>query len=67
MTDDYNEALEEILEYWITNDPNHSWRKLVMALDKTDEKDVAAKIREKFNIRMYINNKYINMYVRVCV
>lgn len=52
--ENYEEALEELIDYWLTNDVNHSWEKLVKALEKImDEKETATNIRKKFNMRMY--------------
>ena len=50
VAEDYTLALEETLDYWIKNDPNHSWKSLVLAVEKTDEKATAEKLKKLLNI-----------------
>ena len=40
---------EELLIFWVKHDRNASWNKLVRALDRMEEQDIAQKIREKYN------------------
>ena len=50
FSEDYTHALEETLDYWIKNDPTHSWKKFLRALENTDEKEVAKKVAKLFGI-----------------
>ena len=46
---DHNQALEECLDYWVKNNPNASWEKLIEAVERTDEKEASRKMRERFH------------------
>ncbi len=48
--EDYTLALEETLDYWISNDTSHSWKNLLMAVEKTDEKATAERLRKLLNL-----------------
>ena len=39
---------EELLIFWVEHDRSASWKKLVRALDRMEEQDIAQRIREKY-------------------
>ena len=47
---DHNSTLEEILQWWITNDQQSSWDKLILAVESCD-KEVANLMRYSVEAR----------------
>ena len=50
LTEDFELALEESLDYWMTNNSAVSWEVLLAAVERTDEKEVARKLYKQFGI-----------------
>ena len=47
---DYQFALEEALQWWITNSTDPSWENLISAVENCGDKDVATKLKQQLNI-----------------
>ena len=50
---DYHFALEEGLQWWITNSTDPSWENLISAVEDCGHKDIATKLKQHLGI----NNK----------
>ena len=48
---DYHFALEEGLQWWITNSTEPSWEELISAVEDCGDKDVAAIMRRQLDIK----------------
>ena len=48
---DFNFALEEGLQWWITSVDEHSWKDLVSAVENCGEKDVAILLKRELNMK----------------
>ena len=48
---DFNFALEEGLQWWITFIVGHSWKDLVSAVENCGDKDVATSLKRKLNMK----------------
>ena len=49
--EDYHFALEEGLQWWITNSTDPSWEELIPAVEDCGNKDVAAVMRRQLDIK----------------
>ena len=47
---DYHFALEEGLQWWITNSNDSSWENLISAVEDCGDKDIATKLKQQLNI-----------------
>ena len=47
---DYHFALEEGLQWWITNSTDPSWENLISAVEDCGDKDIATKLKQLLNI-----------------
>ena len=47
---DYHFALEEGLQWWITNSTAPSWENLISAVEDCGDKDIAAKLKDLLDI-----------------
>ena len=48
---DYHFALEEGLQWWITNSTDPSWEELISAVEDCGDKDIAAIMRRQLDIK----------------
>ena len=48
---DFNFALEEGLQWWITRVVEHSWKDLVSAVENCGDKDVATLLKRELNMK----------------
>ena len=48
---DYHFALEEGLQWWITNSAEPSWEELISAVENCGDKDIAIIIRRQLDIK----------------
>ena len=48
--EDYHFALEEGLQWWITNSTDPSWEELISAIEDCGDKDIAVKMRRQLDI-----------------
>ena len=47
---DYHFALEEGLQWWITNSTDPSWESLISAVEDCGDKEIATKLKQLLNI-----------------
>ena len=47
----FHHALEEGLQWWITNTTDPSWEELISAVENCGDKDVATKMREQLETK----------------
>ena len=64
---DYHFALEEGLQWWITNSTNPSWEELISAVENCGDKDVAAIMREEFKSEGIVCNKCTPCHYFYCI
>ena len=55
---DYHFALEEGLQWWITNSTDPSWEELISAVEDCGDKNVAVKMRRQLDIKEGIQTLY---------
>ena len=47
---DYHFALEEALQWWITNSTDPSWENLISAVEDCGDKEIATKLKRQLDI-----------------
>ena len=55
---DYHFALEEGLQWWVTNSTDPSWEELISAVENCGDKDIAVIMREEVKSKDIVINVY---------
>ena len=55
---DYHFALEEGLQWWITNSIDPSWEELISAIENCGDKDIVVIVREEVKSKDIVINVY---------
>ena len=60
---DYHFALEEGLQWWITNSTDPSWKELISAVENCGDKDIAVIMRRQLDIMDEGNESNVNTHM----
>ena len=64
---DYHFALEEGLQWWITNSTDPSWEELISAVENCGDKDIAVIMREEVKSEGIVCNKCTSCNYFYCI
>ena len=60
---DYHFALEEGLQWWITNSTEPSWKELISAVESCGDQDIATKLKQQLDITNEGTFQYLNVTI----
>ena len=64
---DYHFALEEGLQWWITNSTDPSWEELILAVENSVDEGIAAKMRQEVKSEGIVYNKCTLCHYFYCI